>query len=166
MFKNFPELPDVKIHESSYVDLPCQIGPGTVIWHFSHIREGAKIGRNCSFGQGTYVANGVVIGDGVRVQNNVSIYEGVIIDDDVFIGPSVVFTNVRKPRSQRPNKEYQLTHIKKGASIGANTTIICGVIIGEGALVGAGAVVNKNVPPHSMVVGNPARVIKMLEPNE
>lgn len=166
MFKIIAELPDVRVHESSYVDLPTVIGPETVIWHFSHIRENAKIGRGCSFGQGCYVANGVIIGDRVRVQNNVSIYEGVIIDDDVFIGPSVVFTNIRKPRSARPNKEFQITHIKKGASIGANATIICGVTIGEGALVGAGAVINKNVPPRSMVVGNPGRVIKMLDPDE
>ncbi len=166
MFKTLVELPGVRVHESSYVDLPTSIGEDTVIWHFSHIREGAKIGRGCSFGQGCYVANGVIIGDRVRVQNHVSIYEGVIIDDDVFIGPSVVFTNIRKPRAARPNKEFQITHIKRGVSIGANATIICGVTIGEGALIGAGAVINKNVAPRSMVVGNPGRVIKLLDDGE
>lgn len=165
-WKRHPDLPGVLVHESSYIDLPTKIGEGTRIWHFCHIREDAKIGKNCSFGQNCYVANGVTIGDNVRVQNNVSIYEGVIIEDDVFIGPSVVFTNIRKPRSSRPNKEYQVTLVKRGASIGANASIVCGVVIGENAIIGAGCVVNKNVPPNTMVVGNPCRVIKNLEAGE
>lgn len=158
-----PWLVEVTAHVSSFVDRPSRIGEGTIIWHFCHIRENVKIGRNCSFGQGCYIANGVTIGDNVRVQNNVSIYEGAVIEDDVFIGPSVVFTNIRKPRAAKPNKEYEVTLIKRGASIGANATILCGTTVGEGALVGCGSVINKNVPPFSLTVGNPGRVIKMLE---
>lgn len=149
---------DPMIHPTSVVDQPCQIGEGTKIWHFSHIRENAKIGRNCTIGQNCYIANGVVIGDNVKIQNNVSIYEGVIIEDDVFIGPSAVFTNVRKPRSWKPTRDYLTTVIKRGASIGANATILCGTIIGRNAMVGCGSVVLKNVPDGALVVGSPARV--------
>jgi UDP-2-acetamido-3-amino-2,3-dideoxy-glucuronate N-acetyltransferase len=160
--KKQDELVNCTKHETAIIDLPCRIGEGTLVWHWTHIRENCKIGNNCSFGQNCYVANGVTIGDNVRVQNNVSIYEGVVIEDDVFIGPSVVFTNIRKPWSTKPNKDFEVTLIKRGASIGANATILCGVTVGEGALIGMGSVVNKNVPPRTLVVGNPARVIKQL----
>lgn len=151
-----------KIHKTAIIDEPCKIGDETVIWHWVHVREHAKIGAGCSIGQGCYIDKGVVIGDNVRIQNHVSVYQGVILEDDVFIGPSVVFTNVRKPWSIRPTDNYETTLIKRGASIGANATILCGVTIGENAMVGCGAVVNKNVPPNTLVVGNPARVIKTL----
>tara|TARA_R100001530_G_scaffold13251_3_gene12271 strand:+ start:7221 stop:7727 length:507 start_codon:yes stop_codon:yes gene_type:complete len=168
LIKQKDELVNCTKHETAIIDLPCRIGKGTVVWHWVHIRENTKIGENCSFGQNCYVDEGVVIGDNVRVQNNVSIYKGVILEDGVFVGPSVVFTNVRKPWSTRPveSVDYETTLIKRGASIGANATILCGVTIGEGAMVGCGAVVNKNVPPYTLVVGNPSRVIKTLEGGE
>ena len=150
-----------KIHKTAVVDEPCQIGEGTVVWHFSHVRENAKIGKNCTIGQNCYIANGVTIGDNVKIQNNVSVYEGVIIEDDVFIGPSAVFTNVRKPRSNKPNHDYQVTLVKRGASIGANSTILCGTTIGRNAMVGCGAVVLRSVPDGALVVGNPARIKKI-----
>ena len=146
-------------HESSYVDDGAEIGEGTKIWHFCHIMSGAKIGSNCSLGQNVNVAGKAIIGNGVKIQNNVSVYDDVIVEDDVFLGPSMVFTNVINPRAfvQRKN-EYKQTVLKKGCSIGANVTIVCGVTIGEHAMVGAGSVVTKDVPPYSLVYGNPARV--------
>lgn len=160
-------LPGVIIHESAYVDLPCRIGKGTVIWHFVHIREGAKIGERCSFGHCSYVDKDVLIGDNVRVQNHVNIYKGCIIEDDVFLGPMMSFTNVRKPSAHAPvtESEYETTHVKRGVSIGANAVILCGVTIGEYAMVGAGTVVNRNIPPYAMVVGNPGKIIKWLTPD-
>lgn len=146
-------------HESSYVDDGAEIGEGTKIWHFCHIMSGAKIGSNCSLGQNVNVGGKAVIGKGVKIQNNVSIYDRVEIEDDVFCGPSMVFTNVINPRAFVERKtEYKKTVLKKGCSIGANATIVCGVTIGEYALVGAGSVVTKDVPPYSLVYGNPARV--------
>src|SRR5512142_1014729 len=145
-------------HESAYVDEPCEIGDGTRIWHFCHIQKGAKIGKNCVFGQNCNVANDVVIGSNVKVQNNVSIYTGTIIDDDVFLGPSCVLTNVTNPRSQvNRHSLYERTHLRRGCTIGANATIVCGVTIGRYAFVGAGSVVTKDVPDYALVVGNPAR---------
>lgn len=147
-------------HPSSFVDDGVTIGDNTKIWHFSHIMTGSRIGNNCSFGQNCVVGPNVNIGNGVKVQNNVSIYEGVEIEDDVFLGPSMVFTNVINPRAfiVRRN-EFKKTLLKKGCSIGANATIICGVTIGEYALVGSGAVVNRDVKPYALVVGVPARQI-------
>jgi len=152
-------MSDYFIHESSYVDDGAEIGEGTKIWHFSHIMSGAKIGKNCSLGQNVNVGSRAVIGNGVKIQNNVSVYDDVIIEDDVFCGPSCVFTNVINPRAfvERKN-EYKKTIVKKGASIGANATIVCGVTIGEYALVGAGSVVTRDVPAYALVYGNPARV--------
>lgn len=147
-------------HESAYVDEPCQIGEGTKIWHFSHIQANVRIGRNCSFGQNCNVANDVVVGDNVKVQNNVSIYTGTTIEDDVFLGPSCVLTNVTNPRSQVNRRSlYEKTLLRRGCSIGANATIVCGVTIGRYAFVGAGAVVTKDVPDYALVVGNPARKV-------
>ena len=146
-------------HESSYVDEGAEIGEETKIWHFCHIMSGAKIGSNCSLGQNVNVGGKAVIGNGVKIQNNVSIYDSVEIEDDVFCGPSMVFTNVINPRAFVERKtEYKKTVLKKGCSIGANATVVCGVTIGEYALVGAGSVVTKDVPPYSLVYGNPARV--------
>lgn len=147
-------------HETVVIDMPCEIGSRTKIWHFSHIMKNARLGENCNLGQNVMIAPEVVLGNNVKVQNNVSIYTGVSCEDDVFIGPSVVFTNIINPRSaiNRRNK-YVKTHIGKGASIGANTTIVCGNNIGEYALVGAGAVVTKEILPYALVVGNPAKQI-------
>lgn len=146
-------------HESSYVDEGAEIGDGTKIWHFCHVMSGAKIGEKCSLGQNVNVGGKAVIGNGVKIQNNVSIYDSVEIEDDVFCGPSMVFTNVINPRAFVERKtEYKKTVLKKGCSIGANATVVCGVTIGEYALVGAGSVVTKDVPPYSLVYGNPARV--------
>ena len=150
---------DVFIHESSYVDEPCQIGSGTKIWHFSHIMKDCVIGEHCNIGQNVVISPGVVLGNGVKIQNNVSVYTGVICEDDVFLGPSCVFTNVINPRSFIERKsEYRRTVVKQGASIGANATIVCGYNIGRFAFVGAGSVVTKDVPDYALVVGNPARV--------
>ncbi len=138
-------------HDSSFVDNDCEIGEGTKIWHFSHIMKGAVIGKNCNIGQNVVVSPGVVIGNNVKIQNNVSIYTGVICEDDVFLGPSCVFTNVINPRSAIIRKDqYRATVVKKGATIGANATIVCGNEIGEYALIGAGAVITKKVPPYAL----------------
>ncbi|GIQ58599.1 N-acetyltransferase [Flavobacterium collinsii] len=147
-------------HESAIVDENCVIGTATKIWHFSHIMSNCTIGQRCNIGQNVVVSPDVILGNNVKVQNNVSIYTGVTCDDDVFLGPSMVFTNVINPRSAIVRKEqYAKTHVGKGASIGANATIVCGHDIGEYAFIGAGAVVTKNVPPFALVVGNPARQI-------
>jgi len=146
------------VHESAYVDEPCEIGKGTKIWHFSHIMKGARIGENCIFGQNVNVAGGVVIGNNVKVQNNVSIYTGTIIEDDVFLGPSCVLTNVTNPRSQivRHNL-YEKTTFRRGATIGANATIVCGIELGRYSFVAAGAVVTKDVPDYALMMGVPAK---------
>lgn len=145
-------------HSSAIVDDGCQVGAGTKIWHFSHIMPGCIIGNNCNIGQNVVISPKVVLGNNVRIQNNVSVYEGVICEDDVFLGPSMVFTNVINPRSAVSRKhEYLKTLVKKGASIGANATIVCGNEIGEYAFIGAGAVVTKPVLAYALVIGNPAR---------
>ena len=147
-------------HESSYVDEGCIVGKGTKIWHFSHIMTGCQIGENCNIGQNVVVSPGVVLGRNCKIQNNVSIYTGVVCDDDVFLGPSCVFTNVINPRSAVSRKnEYKQTILRRGASVGANATIVCGNEIGEYALIGAGSVITKPVPAYALVVGNPARQI-------
>jgi UDP-2-acetamido-3-amino-2,3-dideoxy-glucuronate N-acetyltransferase len=145
-------------HPSSFIDQPCQIGEGTHIWHFCHVMTNAAIGKNCSLGQNVMVASHVVIGDNVKIQNNVSLYTGVVIEDDVFLGPSCVFTNVINPRSQVNRKsEYLQTMIRRGATIGANATIICGATIGRYAFVGAGAMVRGDVPDYALMLGVPAK---------
>jgi UDP-2-acetamido-3-amino-2,3-dideoxy-glucuronate N-acetyltransferase len=148
------------VHESSYVDAPCQIGKGTKIWHFSHIMKNSVIGENCNIGQNVVVSTDVQLGNNVKIQNNVSVYTGVICEDDVFLGPSMVFTNVINPRSGVIRKEeYMKTIVKKGASIGANATIVCGNNIGKYAFIGAGSVVTKEVPDYALMVGNPSKNI-------
>ncbi|QKE28143.1 WxcM-like sugar acyltransferase [Arcobacter acticola] len=148
------------VHESSFIDENVKIGDNTKIWHFSHILGGSNIGDNCSFGQNCVVGPKVNIGNGVKVQNNISIYEGVEIEDDVFLGPSMVFTNVTNPRAFIVRREeFKKTIMKKGCSVGANATIVCGVTIGEYALIGSGTVVNKDVKPYALMVGVPARQI-------
>ena len=149
------------VHESSYVDEPCEIGEGTKIWHFSHIQKKSKIGKNCVFGQNINVANNVTIGDFCKIQNNVSIYEGVILEDYVFCGPSMVFTNILDPKCKYPQvgpQYYIKTLVKEGASIGANATIICGHTIGRHCIIGAGAVITKDVPDYALVIGNPGKI--------
>ena len=148
------------VHESSYVDEPCQIGKGTKVWHFSHVMKNAVIGENCNIGQNVVVSPDVQLGNNVKIQNNVSVYTGVVCEDDVFLGPSMVFTNVINPRSGVIRKEeYMKTVVKKGASIGANATIVCGNNIGKYAFIGAGAVVTKEVPDYALMVGNPSKNI-------
>ena len=147
-------------HESAFVDEGCSIGEGTKIWHFSHIMSNCTLGENCNIGQNVVISPEVILGKNVKVQNNVSIYTGVICEDDVFLGPSMVFTNVLNPRSGVNRRgQYSKTVVKKGASIGANATIVCGHDIGEYAFIGAGSVVTKHVPAYALVVGNPARQI-------
>ena len=154
IFKN------VYVHESSYVDSDVNIGTGTKIWHFSHILQNSNIGKDCSLGQNVCIGPNVNIGNSVKIQNNVSIYEGVFIEDGVFCGPSCVFTNVNNPRSEIVRKhEYRQTHVKRGASIGANATIICGNNLGEYCFIGAGALVTKNVPSFALMAGVPAKRI-------
>lgn len=149
---------DFFAHSTAIIDEGCKIGKGTKIWHFSHLMSNCTLGENCNLGQNVVVSPQVVLGKNVKVQNNVSIYTGVTCDDDVFLGPSMVFTNVINPRSAINRKnEYAKTHVGKGASIGANATIVCGHNIGEYAFIGAGAVVTKNVPPYSLWIGNPAK---------
>ena len=153
-------MADFFVHESSYIDTNTFIGENTKIWHFSHVLSGSKIGGQCSFGQNCVVGPNVKVGNGVKVQNNVSIYEGIEIEDDVFLGPSMVFTNVINPRAFIVRREeFKKTLLKRGCSIGANATIVCGVTIGEFALIGSGAVVNKDVKPYALMVGVPARQI-------
>ncbi|MDR6553882.1 acyltransferase [Paenibacillus qinlingensis] len=149
-------------HESAIIDEGASVGDGTKVWHFSHVSSNSIIGESCSLGQNVFVANNVEIGKGVKIQNNVSIYEGVVLEDYVFCGPSMVFTNVRTPRSAFPrntSNDYHITTVKKGASIGANATVVCGVTIGEWAFIAAGAVVTKDVPSYSLQAGVPARRI-------
>src|SRR6478672_1374333 len=149
---------DFFVHPSSYVDQPCEIGAGTKIWHFSHVLSGAKIGERCVLGQNVSVAGDVEIGNNVKIQNNVSLYTGVILEDDVFCGPSCVFTNVRNARSQIVRHHlYERTLVRRGASIGANATIVCGTTIGRYAFIGAGAVVAADVPDYALMLGVPAR---------
>lgn len=153
-------MQDFFAHETALVDIGCTIGNGTKIWHFSHIMPNCILGEKCNIGQNVVISPEVILGNNVKVQNNVSIYTGVTCDDDVFLGPSMVFTNVINPRSAIIRREqYAKTHVGKGASIGANATIVCGHDIGEYAFIGAGAVVTKNVPPFALVVGNPAKQI-------
>ncbi len=160
-------MSDFFAHESCYVDEGCEIGAGTKIWHFSHVMTGAGIGRSCNIGQNVVISPDVVIGDNARIQNNVSIYTGVILEDDVFCGPSMVFTNVVNPRSHVSRKhEYRQTLIRRGATLGANSTIVCGHTVGRYAFVGAGAVVTKDVPARKLVVGNPARVLRDVPDDE
>jgi UDP-2-acetamido-3-amino-2,3-dideoxy-glucuronate N-acetyltransferase len=145
-------------HPTAVIDRGAHIGPGTKVWHFSHVMAGARVGARCVLGQNVFVAATAVIGDGCRIQNNVSVYDGVVLEDDVFVGPSAVFTNVRNPRAAVSRKaEMQPTSVSRGATIGANATIVCGVRIGEYAFVAAGAVVTRNVPRHAVVAGVPAR---------
>lgn len=150
------------VHGTAVVDEGATIGAKSRIWHFSHVMSGAVIGAHCSLGQNGFVANGVTVGDHVKIQNNVSLYEGVVLEDYVFCGPSMVFTNVKTPRSAFPRNtsaDYATTRIGRGASIGANATIVCGVTVGAWAFVGAGAVVTKDVPPHALILGVPGRVV-------
>ena len=147
-------------HNSSYISDSSEIGNGTKIWHFSHVMDNSKIGQNCNIGQNVVISPNVILGNNVKVQNNVSIYTGVICEDDVFLGPSMVFTNVINPRSAiNRRKEFMKTLVKKGASIGANATIVCGNTIGAFSFIGAGAVITKDVKPYALVVGNPAKQI-------
>jgi UDP-2-acetamido-3-amino-2,3-dideoxy-glucuronate N-acetyltransferase len=151
----------VYIHESAYVEKGAEIGEGTKIWHFSHIMGDARIGKGCKIGQNVFIGGNVKIGDNVKIQNNVSVYEGVTLEDNVFCGPSVVFTNIINPRSKYPQNtsdKYKNTLVREGATIGANTTVVCGYVIGVDAFIGAGAVVTKDIPDYALVYGNPARI--------
>lgn len=153
-------MKDIFVHPSAILDEGCEIGEGTKIWHFCHIMTDAQIGSNCNLGQNIFVASKVKLGDNVKIQNNVSLYSGVECEDDVFLGPSMVFTNIKHPRAHVNRKDaYIQTLVKKGATIGANATIVCGVTIGRYALIGAGSVVTKDVPDHALIIGNPSRQI-------
>ena len=150
---------DYFAHESSYIDEGCQIGAGTRIWHFTHVMARARIGQRCNIGQNVVISPDAIVGDDVKIQNNVSVYTGVVLEDDVFCGPSMVFTNVINPRSQVSRKdEYRPTLVKQGATLGANSTVVCGHTIGRYAFIGAGAVVTRDVPDYALVVGNPGRI--------
>lgn len=152
-----PERPYF-VHDSAYVDEPCEIGAGTKIWHFCHVLPGARLGRNCNLGQNVMIGNDVVVGDNVKIQNNVSIYTGTVVEDDVFLGPSCVLTNVSNPRSQVNRRSlYERTLLRRGCSIGANATIVCGTTVGRYAFVSAGAVVTHDVPDYALMMGVPAR---------
>jgi UDP-2-acetamido-3-amino-2,3-dideoxy-glucuronate N-acetyltransferase len=147
------------VHESSYVDQPCEIGAGTKIWHFSHIMKNCHIGANCNLGQNVVVSPDVVIGNNAKIQNNVSVYTGCILEDDVFCGPSMVFTNVTNPRSHVVRRnEYKTTLVKQGASFGANSTVVCGITVGRYAFAGAGSVLTRDVPDYALVIGSPGRI--------
>jgi UDP-2-acetamido-3-amino-2,3-dideoxy-glucuronate N-acetyltransferase len=147
------------IHESSYVDDGVEIGAGTQIWHFCHVMKGSRIGRQCRIGQNVVIGPNAIVGNNVKIQNTVSVYQGVVLEDDVFCGPSMVFTNVINPRSHVARKdEYKRTLVRRGASIGANVTIVCGVTLGKYCFIGAGAVVNRDVPDYALIVGNPGRL--------
>jgi len=151
---------NISLHKTAVIDKGATVGSGTVIWHFSHVASGAKIGKNCKLGQNVYIAPKVKVGNNVKIQNNVALYEGVILEDNVFCGPSCVFTNIINPRSLYPRNKscfFRITLVKNGATIGANSTIICGVTIGEHAFIGAGAVVTKSVPDYALFYGNPAK---------
>ena len=153
-------MADYFAHESSYIDDGCAIGAGTKIWHFTHVMARSRIGERCNIGQNVVISPDVVIGDNVKIQNNVSVYTGVTLEDDVFCGPSMVFTNVVNPRSHVSRRdEYRPTVVKRGASLGANSTVVCGHMIGRYAFIGAGAVVTRDVPDYALVVGNPGRVV-------
>lgn len=156
---------DYYVHESSYIDDNVCIGSETKIWHFCHVQNGSVIGKKCVFGQNVNVSNNVVIGNGVKIQNNVSLYEGMVVEDDVFLGPSCVFTNDLTPRAAFPKgrNNYMKTVIKRGATVGANATVICGHTIGEYAMIAAGAVVTKDVPPYALVAGVPASIIGKVD---
>ena len=146
-------------HSTACIDEPCEIGQGTKIWHFSHVMKDCVIGQNCNIGQNVVISPGCTVGSNVKIQNNVSVYTGVVLEDDVFCGPSAVFTNVINPRSHVPRKdEYRNTVVKRGASIGANATVVCGTTLGQYCFVGAGAVVTRDVPDYALVYGNPARL--------
>jgi UDP-2-acetamido-3-amino-2,3-dideoxy-glucuronate N-acetyltransferase len=146
------------VHESAYVDMPCEVGAGTKIWHFSHVLKNARIGKNCVLGQNVQIANDVVLGNNVKIQNNVSVYTGTVVEDDVFLGPSCVLTNVTNPRSQvNRHSLYEKTVLKRGCSVGANATIVCGITVGRYAFIAAGAVVAKDVPDYALMMGVPAR---------
>ena len=153
------ETPAYFVHESSYVDQPCEIGAGSKVWHFSHIMKNCRIGERCNIGQNVVISPDVAIGSNVKIQNNVSVYTGVILEDDVFCGPSMVFTNVINPRSHVLRRdEYKTTLVKRGASLGANCTVVCGITVGRFAFAGAGSVLTRDVPDYALVTGNPARV--------
>jgi len=148
------------VHESSYIDEPCRIGPGTKIWHFCHVMKNARLGERCILGQNVFVANDVIVGNNVKIQNNVSVYTGTVIEDDVFLGPSCVLTNVTNPRSQVNRHElYEQTLLRRGCTVGANATVVCGVTIGRYAFVAAGAVVTRDVPDYALMAGIPARQV-------
>ncbi|MDX1978672.1 MAG: acyltransferase [Bryobacteraceae bacterium] len=151
--------PNYFVHSSSFVDQPCEIGPHTKIWHFSHVMKNCRIGEGCNIGQNVVISPEVTIGNNVKIQNNVSVYTGCVLEDDVFCGPSMVFTNVVNPRSHVSRKdEYRTTLVRRGASLGANSTVVCGVTIGRYAFVGAGSVVTRDVPDYALVYGNPAKI--------
>jgi UDP-2-acetamido-3-amino-2,3-dideoxy-glucuronate N-acetyltransferase len=151
-------MPDYTAHSSAVIDTPCQIGKGTQIWHFCHIMTGAVIGENCVLGQNVFVADGAIIGDNVKIQNNVSVYRGCVLEDGVFLGPGCVLTNVINPRAEIERKsDFKTTRIGRGATVGANATVVCGVTIGEFAFIGAGAVVTRNVPCYALITGVPGR---------